>query len=38
MAPRGTGVPRKKSAEPLKYEMPLSIMKNNEIPYVKDLD
>lgn len=36
-APRGTCVPRKKSTEPLEYEMPLSIMNSNEKPYVKNL-
>lgn len=36
-APCGTCVPRKKSTEPLEYEMPLSIMNSNEKPYVKSL-
>lgn len=30
VAPHGTCVPRRKSTEPLKYEMPLSIMNSNE--------
>lgn len=34
----GTCVTTKKSTEPLKYEMPLSFMSNNEIPCVKNLD
>lgn len=36
-APCGTCVPRKKSTEPLEYEMPLSIMNSNEKPHVKSL-